>query len=192
MKKSWMNSVILTGMALLLMLAPLWLTPLYELIVGRPGDQDLPPGMLLEACKSHASALQFLALCSGAVMCLGGILLGTASTYLVRNGVRDPARQKRSERIAPVLMILAGLACTIFAVDSVTGNYYGQPLADNQYLTVDRWMELTDGTAPLQDSNNIVFCCHSLILGPLLIIWGTALLWINRGKSGEKSTYKMT
>ena len=37
MKKSWMNSVILTGMALLLMLAPLWLTPLYELIFGRPG-----------------------------------------------------------------------------------------------------------------------------------------------------------
>ena len=120
-------------------------------------------------------------------MCFGGILLGTASTYLVRNGVRDPARQKRSDRIAPVLMILAGLAWTIFAMDSVNENYYGQPLADNQYITVDRWMELADGTAPLQDSNNIFFCCHSLILGPLLIIWGTALLWTNRGKSCEKA-----
>jgi hypothetical protein len=187
MKKSWMNYVLLTSLAVLLMLAPLWLTPLYELIVGRPMDRGLPPGMLLEACKSHASALKLLALCSGAVMCVGGMLLGTASTYLVGNGVRNSAQQKRSDRIAPVLMILTGLACTIFAMDSVNENYYGQPLADNQYITVDRWMELTDGTAPLQDSNNIVFCCQSMILGPLLFIWGIALFWINSGKNGEKA-----
>ena len=48
-------------------------------------------------------------------------------------------------------------------------------------------MELTDGTGPLPDSNNIVFCCQSLILGPLLIIWGITLFEINRGKSGEKA-----
>lgn len=187
MKKSWMNYVLLTSMAMLLMLAPLWLTPLYELVVGRPMDRGLPPGMLLEACKSHAAALQLLALCSGVVMCVGGMLLGTASTYLVGNGIRETARQKGRYQCAPVLMILAGLACTIFAVDSVMRNYYGQPLADNQYITVDRWMELTDGTGPLPDSNNIVFCCQSLILGPLLIIWGITLFEINRGKSGEKA-----
>ena len=189
MKKSWMNYVLLTSMAMLLMLAPLWLTPLYELIVGRPMDRGLPPGMLLEACRSHAAALQLLALCSGVVMCVGGMLLGTASTYLVGNRIRDSALQKRSERIAPVLMIVTGLACTIFALASVTGSNlkHGQPLADNQDITVERWMELGDGGAPLQDSNNIIFCCQSLILGPLLIIWGIALFGINRGKSGEKA-----
>ena len=105
MKKSWMNYVLLTSMAMLLMLAPLWLTPLYELVVGRPMDRGLPPGMLL----------------------------GTASTYLVGNRIRNSALQKRSERIAPVLMIVTGLACTIFASASVTGSNlkHGQPLADN-------------------------------------------------------------
>lgn len=189
MKKSWMNYVLLTSMAMLLMLAPLWLTPLYELVVGRPMDRGLPPGMLLEACKSHAAALQLLALCSGVVMCVGGMLLGTASTYLVGNRIRNSALQKRSERIAPVLMIVTGLACTIFASASVTGSNlkHGQPLADNQDITVERWMELGDGGAPLQDSNNIIFCCQSLILGPLLIVWGTYLFKINDETNGEKA-----
>ena len=82
---------------------------------------------------------------------------------------------------APVLMIMSGLACTIFASASVRGSNlkYGQPLADNQDITVERWMELGDGGAPLQDSNNIIFCCQSLILGPLLIVWGTYLFRIN-------------
>ena len=48
-------------------------------------------------------------------------------------------------------------------------------------------MELGDGGAPLQDSNNIIFCCQSLILGPLLIVWGTYLFRINDETNGEKA-----
>ena len=108
MKKSWMNYVLQTSMAVLLLHASLWLTPLYEFIVGRPMDRGLPSDMLL----------------------------GTASTYLVGNGIHDTARLKGRYRFAPFLMILTGIACTIFAMDSVNGNFQGQPLADNQYVTV--------------------------------------------------------